>query len=62
MAAIPQKDILITNDWMTLLKWVNSSRAELVDYFEIEGLTQKKYPVYKAAGGDTNSQLVAYIR
>ena len=62
MAVIPQKDILITNDWMTLLKWINSEKAELVDYVEVEGLTQKKYPAYRAAGGDSNSQLVAYIR
>ena len=60
--AIPQKNILITDDWMIMLKWINSEHAELVDYVEIEGLTQKKYPAYKAAGSDSQSQLVAYIR
>ena len=62
MAIIPQKDILITDDWMTLLKWIESEKAELVEYVVIEGLTQQKYPAYRAAEGDSNSQLVAYIR
>lgn len=60
--AIPQKDILITDNWMLMLQWINSKNPKLVGYFEIEGLTSKKYPAYRAAESDSNSQLVAYIR
>lgn len=60
--AIPQKDILITDNWTILLQWINSKEAKLVEYVEIEGLTQRKYPAYKAAGSESNSPLVAYVR